>query len=91
MLDGHDIYMPDNEPFIYDRIMCSYAYVINLDDNVLEVYTSEPCIPCSRNRFWRNDFERSRPCDLIVTFPLGSPIDQKDFERQIFRRLKGRR
>jgi hypothetical protein len=31
-------YMIDSQGFIQDSLFCEYAYIINLDDNVLEIY-----------------------------------------------------
>ena len=30
--------MPDEQDFLKDSLFCEYAYIINLDDNILEVY-----------------------------------------------------
>jgi len=40
MIDGRNkIYMIDNIDFIKDSLFCEFAYIINLDDNVLEFYS----------------------------------------------------
>ena len=43
-------FMLDNENFMGDSLFCEYAYIINLDDNTLEVYYGYNMIP-QNNRF----------------------------------------
>lgn len=43
-------YMIDDEKFMGNSLFCEYAYIINLDDNTLEVYYGGNCVS-QNNRF----------------------------------------
>lgn len=43
-------FMLDNEKFMGDSLFCEYAYIINLDDNTLEVYYGGNCVS-QNNKF----------------------------------------
>lgn len=67
-------YMTDSEDFIKDSLFCEYAYIINLDDKVLEFYKGFQTSPQVGNRYgtekhngYRDDYY---PCKLSLTFPL---------------------
>lgn len=67
-------YMIDNRDFLADSLFCEWAYVMNLDDNVLEVYRGfQKKRDCnSRNRY--RDLPRLNkkyyPVALIAEFSL---------------------
>ena len=82
LIDNHNlIYMTDYITFIEDSLFCEYAYIINLDDNVLEFYKGFQHEPQNGNRYGTestyegHDGTKYYPCKLIKTFPLGELDD----------------
>lgn len=75
------VYMKDDITFIEDSLFCEYAYIINLDDNVLEFYKGFQQEPQNGNRYGTestyegHDGTKYYPCKLIKTFPLGELND----------------
>lgn len=65
-------YMIDDSNFIKSSLFCEWAYVINLDENVLEVYEGFQKEP-QKNRYEKtesnNDYYN---CALIKTFDLNN-------------------
>lgn len=43
--------MPDNLAFAHDSLFCEWAYVVDLDENVLEIYEGFQTEPHDRGRF----------------------------------------
>ena len=43
-------FMPDSSDFLMDSLFCEYAYIINLDDNILEFYVGG-ANPASKGRY----------------------------------------
>lgn len=72
-------YMIDGIDFIKDSLYCEYAYIINLDDKVLEFYEGFQNTPQKGNRYGideRKGFvKRYYPCKLSGTFPLNEIYD----------------
>lgn len=65
------IYMIDNIEFIKDSLFCEYAYIINLDDLVLEYYRGFQKNPQKENRYGTVKNEDGYyPCKLVFTIPL---------------------
>lgn len=70
------VYMKDDITFIRDSLFCEYAYIINLDDNVLEFYIGFQYVPQEGNRYGMestyegHDGTKYYPCKLLMTFPL---------------------
>lgn len=65
------VYMTDGIGFIKDSLFCEYAYIINLDDNVLEFYVGFQKEPQEGNRYGATNFYSGYyPCKLVATFPL---------------------
>ena len=71
-------YMEDNRNFIKDSLFCEYAYIINLDDEVLEFYEGFQKHPQNDNRYGTepND-DGYYPCKLSLIFSLNE-IDNID-------------
>lgn len=69
------IYMIDSAQFLQDSLFCEWAYVINLDKNVLEVYKGFQKTP-QRNRYYRAEsYDEDSDyynCALIAEFPLNN-------------------
>ena len=68
---GRPTYMIDNHEFIIDSLFCEYAYIINLDEETLEVYTGFQKQGHYLNRYGalpdRNGYY---PCREIFDIPL---------------------
>lgn len=69
-LEDMPIYMIDSHEFIKDSLFCEYAYIVNLDDNVLEFYVGFQTRPDANNRYGVESDEGYYPCKLIRRFPL---------------------
>jgi hypothetical protein len=63
-------YMIDNSDFIKDSLFCEYAYIINLDENVLEYYEGFQVTPDKDNRYGQEKTDGYYPCKLTSTIPL---------------------
>lgn len=72
-------YMLDVQDFIKDSLFCMFAYIINLDTNMLEIYNglrkTRDQNPRNRYRnrikaFPREHKTKYAPCHLIYEFPL---------------------
>lgn len=68
-------YMIDSQNFIKDSLFCEFAYIINLDDNVLELYKGFQN-KTDKNRYYDEALESDeyeyKNCKLIDTFPIAS-------------------
>jgi hypothetical protein len=78
------------EAFMGDSLFCEYAYIINLDDGVLEFYRGFQKEPHEKGRYASLPFEKERraaqyyPVALVGTLPLNELPD--DWESRIFPR-----
>lgn len=71
-------YMTDNNNFIRDSLFCEYAYIINLDDEVLEFYEGFQKTPQLGNRYGttlEDGYDGYYPCKLSLTVPLNEIDD----------------
>lgn len=68
--DDSKVYMTDGINFIRDSVFCEYAYIINLDDKVLEFYIGVQREPQDGNRYGVEKVQGYYPCKLCLTFPL---------------------
>jgi hypothetical protein len=64
------IYMTDGIDFIKESLFCEYAYIINLDDEVLEFYEGFQKEPQVGNRYGTKEDRGYYPCKLSLTIPL---------------------
>lgn len=75
---GH-AYMTTSGDFIKDSLFCEYAYIINLDDEVLEFYKGFQKEPQEGNRYGTEPYggytRGYYPCKLSLTFPLDEVDD----------------
>ena len=65
--------MIENDDFIYDSLFCEWGYIINLDDNVLEIYEGFQKSPHSDGRYSSGEIEDGSgyyQCALVKTYPL---------------------
>lgn len=74
----------DGIDFIKDSLFCEYAYIINLDDEVLEFWKGFQKTPQKGNRYGTESYKPYEgcsheyyPCKLSLTFPL-KEIDDAD-------------
>jgi len=73
---GNLKYMIDNKGFIKDSLFCEWGYIINLDDNILEIYRGLITSRNSRNnRYWTLKHNGYCACEIIKTFPLNNIPD----------------
>lgn len=63
-------YMINYCHFIKESLWCEYAYIINLDDGVLEYWEGFQKQPQEGNRYGTEPSDDYYPCKLILTFPL---------------------
>lgn len=65
-------YMIDNNRYICNSLFCEYAYIINLDTNLLEFYKGFQHFPQAGNRYGIKPNEYGYyPCKLFAVIPLG--------------------
>ncbi len=69
-LTGELRYMIDGIEFIKDSLFCEWAYIINLDNNTLEVWKGFQQSPQKDNRYGTSLEDGYYPCALIKTYPL---------------------
>lgn len=63
----------NNDPkFAYDSLFCEWAYVIDLDTEMLEIYTGFQKAPHAKGRFFegKGEHETYYPVALVTSFPL---------------------
>lgn len=69
--DDSRVFMTDGVGFIEDSLFCEYAYIINIDDEVLEYYEGFQKTPQIDNRYGTTpDDNGYYPCKLEFTIPL---------------------
>lgn len=72
-------YMIDDSDFIKDSLFCEYAYIINLDTNVLEFYKGWQHVPQDGNRYGEVPNEDGYyPCKLEAEIPIEQIQSAKD-------------
>lgn len=64
-------YMIDSKEFLGNSLFCEYAYIINLDKNVLEFYKGFNEVP-QNNRYskYASEEEKYKECKLLAEYPL---------------------
>ena len=60
----------NNSDFIKDSLFCEYAYVLDLDNMMLEFYEGYQHEPQEGNRFGVEPEKEYYPCKLVAKFPL---------------------
>lgn len=71
----NNAYMEDHNEFIKDSLFCEYAYIINLDDEVLEFWEGFQKEPQEGNRYGTEPDRDYYPCKLSLIFPLNEIDD----------------
>ena len=69
------IFMTDGISFIKDSLFCEYAYIINLDDEVLEFYEGFQKEAQKGNRYGETEEDGYYPCKLVFTISLDEIIE----------------
>jgi len=67
---GEVTLMIDNKDFIKDSLFCEYAYVLDLDNMMLEFYEGYQRVKQPGNRFKKAPKSEYYPCKLVAKFPL---------------------
>jgi hypothetical protein len=67
--------MLDGNNFILDSLYCEYAYILNLDDGVIEFYNGFQEKPHEKGRYTKQLEREARsekyyPCALAISFPI---------------------
>jgi hypothetical protein len=78
--------MIDNADFLQDSLFCEWAYIINLDDNVLEVYKGFNTDPLAKGRYARHKAAADAEyygVALIWAYPLDNLPDPEQFVNDI--------
>lgn len=66
-----DFYMIDSSSFISDSLFCEYAYIVNLDSGMLEVWKGWQKSAQEGNRYGETpDDDGYYPCRLALEIPL---------------------
>lgn len=78
--DGRMQHMKDGTDFITDSLFCEWAYIINFDTGMFEVWEGFQKLPDPNNRFGQKQYDSVSgdtyyPCKLIDEIPFGP--DQK--------------
>ena len=87
------VYMKDDIDFIKDSLFCEYAYIINLDDNVLEFYEGFQCEPQEGNRYGTesayegHDGTKYYPCKLVSTYSLNDMANANEIVENMVRSI----
>ena len=63
-------FMIEYAGFIKNSLFCEYAYIINLDENVLEYWVGYQKEPDKTNRYVNVNFDGYYPCKMLKTFNL---------------------
>jgi hypothetical protein len=65
-------YMIESSSFLQDSLFCEWAYIFNLDTEMLEVYQGFQDEPHSKGRYSKLEahHEKYQPVALIASFPL---------------------
>lgn len=84
-LNGRVDVMIDSSEFIRDSLFCEWAYIVNLDTGLLEVWKGLQRTPWKRNRYGaKKDADDKRyhhyyPCKRVRVFDLSHLPSKKEF------------
>ena len=69
------IYFENSISFIKDSLFCEYAYIYDIDNNILEVYKGFQKQPDFENRYGTKDQHGYYPCKLVDKIKITDGID----------------
>ncbi len=87
--DGTVEHMIDSLSFIYDSLFCEWVYIVNLDEELLEVYEGFQEKPHTLGRYSKGpkteayDKTEYYPCKLIKTFKFDELPSKNEFVKQV--------
>lgn len=91
LMQADKAYMLDNSDFIKDSLFCEYAYIINLDRSVLEVWVGCQKEPDPKNRYGTQQDEYGYyPCKLIRSYHLPLTKNKKWYLKDMNKNIKKR-
>ncbi|MDU7686060.1 MAG: hypothetical protein E7K14_01905 [Bacillota bacterium] len=91
LMQADKAYMLDNSDFIKDSLSCEYAYIINLDRSVLEVWIGCQKEPDPKNRYGtQQDDYGYYPCKLIRSYHLPLTKNKKWYLKDMNKNIKKR-
>lgn len=78
-------FMIDDADFIRNSLFCEFAYIINLDENVLEYWIGYQKKPDETNRYGNVKFDGYYPCKMLKSFNLNDikKINSDDIVREM--------
>lgn len=84
-------YMIDDHEFIKESLFCEYAYIINLDTNMLEYYIGFQSYPTIDNRYGCVQSDGYYPCRLRSEIPISEirNTNYDDLESLILKYMTG--
>ena len=82
--------IPDSVEFAKDSLFCEWAYLVNLDDGVVEVYRGFQDAPHDKGRFagspeFVSEYDRTRyaPIALLEATPFTEVVPAEDEEQEV--------
>lgn len=75
-------FMIDNVDFIKNSLFCEFAYIINLDDNVLEFWVGFQHKPDKTNRYGTKGYDEYYPCKLVKRYSFDT-VEKTEIEEII--------
>ena len=75
MMNDKPVFMTDGNLFIKDSLWCEYAYIINLDTNVLEYYEGFQTEPDPDGRYGQECSCEYYPCKKVLEIPLDKIVN----------------
>lgn len=64
-------FMVNNNDFIKSSLFCEWGYIVNLDNNTLEIWKGMQKRPTANNRYGQDkNGDSYYPCKLVAEFPL---------------------
>lgn len=72
IFNGKLQHLIDDKDFIYDSVFCEYAYIIDLDNNTLELYVGFQNEPQDGNPFGNKKVRGNYPCKLVNRFTINN-------------------
>ena len=80
-LEGNLMFMPDASDFISNSLHCDWAYIINLDDSLFEVWKGRQTKPDTDDNRYGYEADRMGyyPCSFLLGYHLDDPPESGRF------------